>query len=77
MGNCGGVGTCGMIRDVYTAEIDPVCGCDSKVYFNACKALVTGVSLTSKDKDCGGGSGFHVSCVCAQINRSSLLFMVF
>ena len=46
-GDCDGKGSCAPRPEVCTAIFDPVCGCDGKVYPNACKAEMAGVSVAS------------------------------
>jgi hypothetical protein len=43
-----GSGTCDPIPQGCTDDVDPVCGCDGKDYFNACQANMAGTSVQSK-----------------------------
>ena len=41
-------GTCAVVPDVCTQQLDEVCGCDDKTYGNACVAAQAGVSVRIK-----------------------------
>ena len=41
-------GTCAVVPDVCTLQLDEVCGCDDKTYGNACAAAQAGVSVRAK-----------------------------
>jgi len=48
-GVCGGRGSCEPRPDVCAQFYDPVCGCDGKIYSNACVAASSGQSLRSRE----------------------------
>ena len=41
-------GTCAVVPDVCTLQLDEVCGCNDKTYGNACAAAQAGVSVRAK-----------------------------
>ncbi len=45
-GDCDGFGTCEVTPDVCPPVYDPVCGCDSMSYANACVAATAGVNTS-------------------------------
>lgn len=47
-------GVCAKRPDACNANYDPVCGCDSRTYGNACYANANGVAVASKG-ECGSG----------------------
>lgn len=54
-GDCDGAGTCELRPEVCTEIFDPVCGCDSLTYSNACKASSTGVNVDRSGECPAGG----------------------
>jgi hypothetical protein len=48
-GNADGTGTCTVIPQLCTLNIDEVCGCDGKTYGNACEAHSKGISVAHDD----------------------------
>lgn len=51
-GQCSAKGTCAVRPEVCPTIYDPVCGCDSKVYGNACEAARAGVSVQALGDVC-------------------------
>ena len=51
-GDCKGRGRCTKRPEICTEIFDPVCGCDGKVYPNACQAASAGVSVSSLGDEC-------------------------
>lgn len=51
-GQCGGRGLCATQPELCPEIFDPVCGCDGKVYPNACYAAKAGVSVSSLGEEC-------------------------
>jgi hypothetical protein len=64
-GRADATGVCTAIPTVCTLELNPVCGCDSRTYSNACAAAAAGISVATEGKCaeeyCGGYAG--VKCL--------------